>query len=201
MIFSLFGTKNQTPEQKFWKWFENNQQMLFEFEKDRENIFNSLTKQMETIDENLSFEFGPVTDNGSREFVISASGIIKSFPAVEKLFEAAPDLKKWHFVKFRPRRIPMSISFGDFEVKPEEVKCQLFKDGEKVGIMMFFSDYNEKESNIYEQIGYLLLDQTIGEYDVEIKVGFIEFQSPDSKYFENAIPLSELVTRFDEQFN
>ena len=200
MVFSIFGFKGKTPEYRFWTWFENNQEMLFEFEKDREKIFDKITLQMHKIDENLTFEFGPVTKNGNREFVISADGIIKSFPSVEKLFETAPKLDKWKFVKFRPRRNPMTVQLSGLEIKPENVKCQLFKDKEKVGIMLFFENYTQEQNNLYARIGYLLLDESIGEYDVETKVGFIEFSSNKSKYFENSFPLIELSSRFDEQF-
>ncbi len=199
MVFSLFGFNSKTPEQKFWNWFEKNQQMLFDFENDREGIFDKLAIQMHKIDDNLTFELGPVIDN-QREFVISADGIIKSFPSVEKLYESAPDLDKWKFIKFRPRRKPMGIQLNGMEIKPESVKCQLFKDDDRVGLMLFFKNYKNDESNTFERIGYLLLDQALGEYDVETKVGFIEFASQESEYYKNAFSLSELVTRFDELF-
>ena len=201
MIFSLFGVNAKTPEKKFWVWFKNNQEILFAFEKDRENIFNKLAGQMHKIDENLTFEFGPITNKGTREFVISADGIIKSFPAVEKLFDAAPKLDKWKFIKFRPRRTLMSIEMYGLKINPDNVKCQLFKDKAKVGVMMFFEDYTPEQNNSYARIGYLLLDEAVGEYDVETKVGFIDFTSTESKYYENAFPLSDLSIRIDEQFN
>ena len=199
MAFTFFGFNSETPEEKFWSWFENNEQMLFEFENNREVVFDKLALQMHKIDENLTFEFSPIKDN-FREFVISADGIIKSFQAVEKLHDAAPKLKKWKFIKFRPRRKPMTVQLSGVEIKPEDVKCQLFKDGKKVGVMLFFKNYSPEQNNLFARIGYLLLDESIGEYDVETKVGFIEFASQDSKHFQDAFPLIKLSSRFDEQF-
>lgn len=49
------------------------------------------------------------------------------------------------------------------------------------------------------QIGYLLLDEALGEYDVETHVGAIVFFNRISKYFEHARPLSELPSHFDEK--
>lgn len=200
MALSIFGFNSKTPEQQFWNWFEKNQEMIFSFEKDRDNVFNKLAIQMKKVNEDLTFEFGPISKEGNREFVISADGIIKSFPSVEKLFKSAPQLKKWTIIKFRPRRKPMTVNFGGIEVKPADVNCQLFKDNGKVGVMLFFKGFNSDEENSFSRIGYLILDQAIGEYDVETKVGFIEFSSQDSKYFENSFPLLELPSRFDEQF-
>jgi len=92
----------------------------------------------------------------------------------------------------------MTLRIGDKKVDPDDVRCQLFKDGDKVGIMLFFKDYSEDEEDIYGQIGYLMLDQALGEYDVETKVGFIEFTSNESKYYDGAFPLSALAEYFDE---
>ncbi len=75
------------------------------------------------------------------------------------------------------------------------------EDDEKLGIILFFKDYKEAEKNIWGNIGFLMLDQALGEYDVETKVGFIEFHSKKSKYYYNSFPLSELTKRFDNYFN
>jgi hypothetical protein len=92
----------------------------------------------------------------------------------------------------------MTLRIGNKKVDPDDVRCQLFKDGDKVGIMLFFKDYSEDEEDIYGQIAYLMLDQALGEYDVETKVGFIEFTSNESKYYDGAFPLSALAKYFDE---
>ena len=43
-----------------------------------------------------------------------------------------------------------------------------------------------------------MLDEALGEYDVETRVGFIEVQGQNSKYFPGSLPLDELGSRFDE---
>lgn len=67
----------------------------------------------------------------------------------------------------------------------------------KAGIMLFLDGYREDEKSLFGQMGYLFLDEALGEYDVEMKVGAIVFQSRDSKYFVRAHPLSELPSDFD----
>ena len=199
MLFGLFGAKAQaSPEGDFWKWFVSNEAQLFSWESDREATFDKLGAAMHRVNPDLTFEFGPVA-NGKREFVISAGGMKKAFPTVEALFASAPSLKRWKWTKFRPRRSSLSdIEFGGITVRASDVHYLLARDDPKVGIVLFFDGYNEKEKNTFGQIGYLFLDEALGEYVVEMQVGFIEFQSRKSKYFQEASPLVELSAHFDE---
>jgi len=73
----------------------------------------------------------------------------------------------------------------------------LARDGDKVGIVMFFDGYDEAQKETYGQIGFLFLDEALGEYAVETQVGFVEFRSRESKYFGRSHPLRELPGDFD----
>jgi hypothetical protein len=201
MVFSIFGAKTGTSkEDAFWNWFIKNQQRLFEFESDRERIFDELGRRMKQVNPDLTFEFGP-TQNGKREFVVSAGGIKSAFPAVESIYAKAPSLPQWVWVKYRPRRVPLNdLSYEGKEIKADEVRYLLAKDGDKVGVVLFFEGYNDEEKKTFGQIGYLFLDEALGEYAVETQVGFIEFHGRDSKYFPQSHPLRELPAHFDEQF-
>lgn len=193
----------KSPEERFWMWFQENEKLLFTFEKDQESIFDELARQLSVVNQNLTFEFGPILENNKRQFIISADGIKSSFPAVEKLYKNAPELNRWIILKFRPRRNPINdIEIGDRKIKAEDVYYRIFKDENpnKVGIILFFRDFNATEANIYSQLGYLFLDEALGEYDVETKVGAIIFDSFDSKYYDDVKPLKELANNFDECF-
>lgn len=50
---------------------------------------------------------------------------------------------------------------------------------------------------MFGQIGFLLLDEALGEYAVEVQVGFIKFESRESKYFSEASPLLDLPAQSD----
>lgn len=199
MILRLFGAKpTLTPQAEFWKWFAENEGQLFSWESDRETTFDRLAVAMRKVHPDLTFEFGPVVD-GKREFVISAGGIKDAFPSVEALYNSAPEMKRWQWVKFRPRRNPLNnIEFGGRAIRVEDVHYLLASDDPKVGIVLFFDGYDETEKNVFGQIGYLMLDEALGEYAVEMQVGFIEFHSRESPYFQQASPLAELPAHFDE---
>ena len=83
-------------------------------------------------------------------------------------------------------------------VKADDVRYLLAKDGDKVGIVLFFDGYSEKEKNTYGQIGFLFLDEALGEYTMETQVGFVEFQGQDSELFAKSYPLRDLPEKFDE---
>jgi hypothetical protein len=187
-------------EQTFWAWFQNNEQSLFDFERHRDRIFAALTAALAAVAADLTFEIGPRID-GRRDFVISAGGIRSAFAAVKALAAAAPILPHWNVIAFRPRRTSMmAISFGGLTVRPKDVEFCLLSNGRELAIYLFFDGYREGERAIWGQIGYLLLDQALGEYDVETRGGPIQFfplsASPEAARY----PLPELPVMFDAHF-
>lgn len=200
-IFSITNAFAANPDDIFWKWFQQNEAKVFHFERDQDNVFDELALQMSKVNGDLTFEFSPINKDGKREFVISAGGIKASFPAVESLHSSAPKMKSWVFVKYRPRRNPLNdLEYGGLSVTADDVQYKMFKDGEKVGIIIFLKGYSDEQKSIYSNIGYLFLDEALGEYDIETKVGFIEFHNRDSKYYEGASPLRGLSKVFDDHF-
>lgn len=200
MAISLFSAFTQaTPESDFWKWFEKNESRLYANERDRETLFNELDAQLTKVNPDLMFEFGPVMPNGKRDFVVSAGGIKKAFPSVEALVSKAPSLGRWHVIKFRPRRNTLNdLKYDGLHVGVDEVRYLLAKDGEKAGIVLFINGYSKERHSVFGNIGYLFLDEALGEYAVETQVGFIEFQDYESKYLPKSSPLTELPSHFDE---
>jgi len=94
---------SHAPQEVFWIWFAQHQAELFDFETDQERLFDQLAIQLQKVQPNLTFEFGP-KDGGKREFVISAGGIKAAFPAVVFLADVVPALDQWRVTAFRPRR-------------------------------------------------------------------------------------------------
>jgi hypothetical protein len=178
-------------EDQFWQWFAANEARLFDFESDREAVLDALREQLSRLNDNLTFESGPVED-GRREFVISAGGIQAAFPAAEALYGKAPPLPRWIWVKFRPRRLPINdLVYAGKTVIADEVRYLLAKAGDKAAILLFLDGYNDAEKNI-------LLDEALGEYAVATWVGVIKLESRDSQLLERSHPLPELPRHFDE---
>jgi hypothetical protein len=196
MFMLMSCSAQKSPEVLFWRWFQDNEARLFDFEQDQERIFDELQAQLQKVKPGLTFEFGPKHD-GIREFVISADGIKDIFPAVIALANAAPALSRWKIIKFRPRRDQTQITMNGLTISPEQVEFTIEPDGAKAGITFFIEGYKETEHVRYASVVYLMLDQSLGEYDVETKVGFIEFKARSAKSKSVTRPLSALVTSFD----
>jgi hypothetical protein len=183
-------------QEDFWKWFEQHQEKLLHFEEDRERIFDSLAGALRRVHSDLVFEFGP--PNAKREFVISAGGIRSAFPAVVSLMNAAPSLTAWRVTAFRPRRTPlMKIKFKGKAADPKQVTFSLLDNGQIAGIRLFIPGFQEGD-NDWNQIGYLLLDEALGEYDVETRLGLIKICSPDTSTLEKRYPFPDLPQLFDQ---
>ena len=202
MALSWFsGLAAGSPATNFWRWFEKNQAKLYVVDVRSATMFDELSAQLEKVDPALTFEFGPVMPDGKREFVVSAGGIKKAFPAVEDLVRVAPSLPRWQVIKFRPRRTRLhNIEYAEIQVKVEDVRYLLAKDGEKVGVLLLMKGYQKEQHSTYGNIAYLYLDEALGEYTVETQVGFVEIQSFASKHYRDSLPLDNLADQVDDYF-
>jgi hypothetical protein len=195
-FFLVSNFARATPEQEFWKWFQKNEDSLFNFERDRDRIFDGLTSAIHQVDPNLTFEFGPNIGN-HREFVISAEGIEEAFPKVISLYEAAPKLPRWTFIKFRPRRELMDLRYGGLAVRTKDILFTLHSDGTKVGVTLFIPGYAQENRKKMIGIAFLILDQALGEFDVTTDVGSLDVGSTADAP-KDAEPIRELSKMFDE---
>lgn len=190
-----------TDYQKFWNWFVEHEQDLFNFEQDKERIFDELSAELQKVDGDLTFEFGP--KEATREFVISAGGIKRAFPAVTALTAAAPRLKNWEITAFRPRRDTFqtdplrTVEFRGKSIDAKNVQFTLVDNGQIAGIYLFIPGFKDEDTDL-QQIAYLLLDSLLGEYDVETKLGLIKVFSPEVNIQGERYPLSALPNAFDE---
>jgi hypothetical protein len=174
--FALSCKRAQATPEDFWKWFQSNEDTLFNFEKNREQTFDKLGAEMHKLNPSLTFEFGPIED-GKREFVISADGIKEAFPQVEALYAAAPSLPRWKFLKFRPRRKPVDVNYEGISVRATSVTVQLVRNAQLADLTVFIPNYSEADRKAYMTIAFLLLDGALGEHDVETRVGQIKVEA------------------------
>ena len=184
-----------SAQELFWKWFEQHQEQLLHFEADRDKHFDMVADALQKVDSHLTFEFGPA--EAKREFVISAGGIRDAFSAVVSLVNAAPAMPDWRITAFRPRRTPLNtVEFRGKLANPQEVQFSLLDNGRTAGIRLFIPHFLEGDSD-WRQIGYLLLDDALGEYDVETRLGFIKMYSPEVSTSEKRYRFAALPELFD----
>ena len=189
------GNAQASGEADFWQWFQNNETLLFNFEKDQERIFDKLALQLHKVHPDLTFEFGP-KQNGRREFVLSADGLRKAIPAVEALAAAAPTMAKWTVIKFRPRREPFDIDYGNVTVKASAISALLAPQGQRIAVTLLIPGYSASTRTAYMGVTFLMLDQALGEYDVMTRVGAVDARAP-TPADKTAVPLAQLPMAFD----
>jgi|SRR5882672_7106219 len=189
-----------TAQEEFWKWFIQHEAELFALDPDREaereRVFDQLAGELQKVDPDLTFEFGP--NEPRREFIVSAGGVKRAFPAVASLVDAAPPLDRWQVTAFRPRRtVSNVVQFREKRVDPRDVQFSLLDNGKMAGIHLFIPGFREDDADL-KQIGYLLLDETLGEYDVESRLGLIKMLPPDVRTNGERYRLAELPALFDQ---
>ena len=189
-----------TPQNKFWSWFIQHEMELFTLDLDRETereeLFDELARELRKVDPDITFEFGP--NQARREFIISAGGIKRAFPAVASLADAAPPLDRWQVTAFRPRRTPFNVvDFRGRKVDSKDVQFSLLENGKMAGVDLFIPGFRENDAD-FKQIGYLLLDEALGEYDVEFRLGLIRMLPLDIRTEGKRYPLAELPALFDQ---
>jgi len=188
----------RTPQDDFWSWFLKHEPEFFDLDPDavpeRERLFDKLATELNKIDQDLVFEFGP--PETKREFVISAGGIKRASPAVVSLAGAAPALDRWKVIAFRPRRTLHVVEFGGKRVDPRDVRVTLLDNGKMAGLELFIPGFRESDV-ASQQIGYLLLDEALGEYDVESRLGLIKMLPPETSTDGERYPLADLPEIFD----
>jgi hypothetical protein len=163
----------RTKEEVFWDWFADRQKDYY-MDSVNTELYNQLSRQLHKVDPGLTFEFSPIHDDGSKELMISAAGIKERFPVVIKLVNKAPTFKKWKIQAFR-QRVPDNydrVNYGNLILSYDDIYFRSEKDGDKIGVEFFIKNY--KDNNEYGNAIFLLLDQLLGEYDVETKIGWME---------------------------
>ncbi|MGG3580893.1 hypothetical protein AAXE64_29335 [Priestia megaterium] len=197
MLKNLF--KKKITEQEFWSWFEKNSEDYFQLDENNYDLlFNKLGLQLSKYHKDLTFEFSMEMNQGKREFIISAEGMVSAFPAVIKLVEEAPSLEKFNVVAFRQRQdSEQEIYFEDIVLNTEDIFFTYREDKQMdcLDIVIYIKGYSE-ENDQFIAAAFIMLDSLIGEYDVGVKLGEINFEPYQEE--KEAEPILNLVSLVDK---
>jgi hypothetical protein len=194
----LFRSKNITPEAKFWNWFSKNSKKLRQLE--GMEILDAVSTELYKYDESLCALIG----YGEREIfelIISANGRASSVDSVERLCDSAPEIPGWKIIRFRPR-----FESGSHGIESEGVKIDTdgiqfvaYHDETKIGVEIYAHWRKPEDGDRTDALTFLMLDHTIGEYEVMCGIGFIEVH-PLENAPENARPWNEFAEMFDKNW-
>jgi hypothetical protein len=186
-------------EAAFWRWFKDHRVEVGKVKRADEPIAKQLASELHKVDPRLIFELGIGTE--PKELIISADGIREVFPAVKRLVAAAPAIPGWKVVAFRPRKgAGLTIEVGGGTKLGADdlyfVVLPTAKPPAPVDLMLYVPGLGGPDDEAVKQVSYLLLDATLGEHDVETKVGGIALK-PASEKPASAKPLRDLPRLVD----
>ncbi|MCR9231524.1 MAG: hypothetical protein NXI29_10980 [bacterium] len=188
----------------FWFWFENNLHRFEHLEDQQEVLLPELGEQLQEVDEGLTYEISMPDEEGVRDLVISADGVKEAFPAVMLLIDSAPDLPGWTFTPFRQRMdlAGCALQFGEQELTPDDFYFWLQTEDGAIDLIVYVPGLTEENREAMMGASFVLLDMTLGEFDVTLKIRYIDFQPlPENPEAEDLQPLSALPDEFDALFD
>ena len=180
----------------FWDWFRAHAAEVATIARGDEKIADRLAAELHKIDSRLTFEVG--VRNTPKELIVSADGIRDAFPAVQRLVAAAPPVAGWRVIAFRPRKAGMSIQTGDGrKLGVDDIAFEVLgKHADTIDVRFFVPGIGGADDAAAKQIGYLMLDAELGEYDVETRLAGIDWK-PSAARPAAARPLHELPAVVD----
>lgn len=200
MLKGLF--KNKSKEDIFWDWFSQNSKVYFHFENDQNKLFAQLKVQLEKVHPDLVFEFSPIFNDGTREFVISADGIKSVFPIVTDLVNKAPALKNWKVIAFRqPHKNITQIKYQSLIVNLDDVFFRYGKNNGKIDLELNIRDFYESPE--WTAATFILIDNILGEYSATYDIAFIDKKIINKIDIENLFPirsLPQIIKSYKEEF-
>lgn len=211
-ITSQDDTLLETRAHAFWAWFQANEERIFSIVLDENNVVIdkymdcvvAIEEASHLVDQDVGVEIDDqIKIPGKRTLVLTGNGISRAFQAVEMLFETCPGLKRWHLVKYRQREsVFQSIQIRDCVLNSDDVRFSIGKHANtsEFSIFMFMPGFEETEQNTWEHIGFVLMDNILGELDVATKIKSISFHAPEDRTDLDRLKVGEFVRKFDAVF-
>jgi hypothetical protein len=158
----------------FWNYFETEHHNLIDQDKIvNEALYLELVDKLKKVHEDLCLEVGHHAT--PYELVISADGIDDVFEFVEMLDVDKPQIPGWQILKYRQHIYDIedkSITIGEETFKLSEIFYDLILDDEVGIVLVIFIPGFDEDNNAHEMMRWVILDNTIGEYDAVKKVGY-----------------------------
>lgn len=174
-MFGLFRPSEAKRIAQFWKWFEANQEAVFQIESPCDSNLERLFQQLDKVERNLTLELS-LKKEAPKELILSAGGIKAYFPLVEKLVDAAPALPNWQVIAFKPRRTMDGLVYpGSDRLPLNALWYQLDTSQNPFGLNLFMAGHQPAYLSVHAQICFFILDNLIGEFQVAHHLGEIDF--------------------------
>lgn len=191
----------ENPEGVFWKWFVENEDMIYNLDETNRQQIHEVYLQLIKIDENITFFVDARGASEKRLFVLSANGCTEYFPVIERLYAQKPELSRVEIVKFVPRRptlAPMTVN--GIKIAPEDIGFLLDKTESGKARVIFWSSQFDVDFGDEIMWGlYNMTMQAIGEYDLATMIEKVGVE-PVNVMAPDIYPMTMFQQKFDEMF-
>jgi hypothetical protein len=176
----------------FWAWFSDHAAELRKT-RDLRVLMEAISAELEKAYPGVFAEIGE--DSDQLLLVISADGDKKLFPQVQELYAARPSVAGWKIVAFRQRDPSFAIEMEGKRVDPKTAKFVGTPGDGTLDIHVYLPGWKQ-DDEVARKLGYIVLDHVVGEYDMETRIGGIEFAALEVAP-ATAKPLTELPAMVD----
>lgn len=187
------------PIPALWTWVAAHVDELKAVQTGKEPVADALGEKLDAIDSGLTFELG--LGKEPFELIISADGKKELFPLVKQVVAAAPQIAGVKVIAFRPRKdAGFRLTVNGVTVGGPDVMYTAIADPARPGLIaltLYVKGLTPENETDVKGSAFLLLEAVLGEFDLETKIGGIEFLAAPKKTPAGAKPLAELPAAVD----
>ncbi len=188
----VYRIPSQQKIERFWQWFDQNQQDFFQMLKagDIEQVELKISNRLKSLSRLLVPIVEYDKSSGKAIFTLSADGVEGIFQAVEQTMKYAPNYDNWIFYAFKqPGNVEENDFIPDTDYKVSQVYVKLSENGNGQYIVDTFvvdydpNDYYRLLSGIFK-----VLNKLLGEYKTVKLIDKVTVNP-----YENQTDLSKLI--------
>lgn len=192
--------RQQSAVDAFWRWWEVGGERLAkmfrgDIEQDEETI-RELNERILDIAPGLIFEFSSGTDS-EFVFTLTAEGVAEFRGPTRRWLMAAPEADSvWTFTDVRLPKEDFVVQMGEVDAAAADLRFTIERGQSSLDLEVYHPALTGPNP---EQLGFVLLDNALGEANVELWVGAVRFTSdpgPDLLLSDVKAAVAELEEKF-----